>query len=138
MYYWKAIYENGEFVCQVPDFAQPKQWNSWGHIEQSRVTSFLIYQHIVLQDKRELHRLAFVVHVDGNKRLIYRRRTGMGVNDDKVKYIIHVCGWQETVDGKNQQQLAFLFENDGHIELMQKFSKDNVMFCPVQLSESEQ
>jgi hypothetical protein len=43
------------------------------------------------------------------KRLIYRRR----VQKDKFKgdVVIYIAGWKREVDGKNIQQVCYLFEN---------------------------
>lgn len=86
-------------------------------------------------DRKQLERFELVdgagnsiarLHLDPGQRLIYRIRTQMGQGTGK-KFVCHLLGWQQTVNGKSVQSILYIFE-DGRIEMAGRFREDHPLF----------
>src|SRR3990172_12160943 len=106
---WKAIYSNGEELLSLNPDGSISEYTD---IDRSRLVKF-----VLLKDGIPV----IVIHLGGNKRLIYRIRSE--VNPDGLQGRVHLAGWQENVGGKNVQAISFLFD-DGHIEFTDGFRDD--------------
>ena len=116
---WKAIHNDETVVTQ-------RDGKKYTDIDRAQLNQFCLYDN----DK-----LVLVVHLDKNKRLIYRRRVAKLMSKG-TEEIIYFAGWQETVNGKNIQQISFLFE-DGHIEIVDGFKEKHKWFYPIVFLDEE-
>jgi hypothetical protein len=120
--FWRAIYENGESLSQIaPDGKE----NSYGDIDKRALTKFILYRY---------GEPIVVVHLDPNKKLIYRMRRAM--DNHGAEETVYLVGWQENRNGMNIQMIVFLFEDD-HIEVVDRFHEGHPWFYPVQFLEEE-
>lgn len=124
---WKAIYTDGSVLAEyMPDGSKHSQWD----IDRARLKQFVLCKH----DGSPV----VAVHLDGQKRLIYRLRhavpfTGLRAGTNETVYIV---GWQETRRGVNVQMVCFVFE-DGHVEVVDRFREGHPWFYPVQFRAEE-
>lgn len=125
MYYWQAFYNDGTTLAQHgPDGKVSKYID----IDRTKLARFAIMHG---NPKGTARAVVIVNFFRPTQRLIYRRRTGMGVDSGQVQYVVHICGWQELVGGHNQQMVCMVFENDGHIEIMPGFSDKHAIYAPI-------
>jgi ribosomal protein L32 len=91
----------------------------------------------------------FKIHLESGQRLICRRRTGkrvkisnvmeckeVGELDVEGEYYFYIVGWQQTIEGKNVQAIAYIFE-DGHIELAGNWKNNHKLFYAPNLLPEE-
>ena len=125
---WKAIYNDGESLSQYNEKKGTE--NKYTDIDRSRLIQFVL----LAEDNPKI-----VIHLDENKKLIYRRRVAVafsGANAGKQE-TVHLVGWQEKKQGINTQMICFLFE-DGHVEIVDRFYENHPWFYAVIfLSEEE-
>ena len=117
---WKAIYDDGESLSQ---YNENKTENKYTDIDRSRLVQFILLADGVPK---------IVIHLDNDKRLIYRRRVAIafsGANAGKQE-TVHLVGWQEKKQGVNTQMICFLFE-DGHVEIVNRFQENRPWFYSV-------
>ena len=119
---WLAIYNDGS---SLPQFADGTE-NKYTDIDRSRLVKFILF----VGDTPKL-----VIHLDKNKRLIYRRRVALSFSGHQE--IVYLAGWQELKHGINTQMICFLFE-DGHIETVDRFYENHPWFYPVKFLPGEQ
>ena len=123
---WQAIYDDGETLPQYNEKKGSKE-NKYTDIDRSRLVQFVLFADSVPK---------IVIHLDENKKLIYRRRvatvfSGGNADCNTLKQTVHIVGWQENKQGTfNVQMVCFLFE-DGHVEIVDKFHKNHPWFYPV-------
>ena len=121
---WKVIYDDETELSQSNEDGS---YNKYKDIDRSKVISkFLLYKE---------GKLVLVVHLDKNKKLIYRRRVAMKMLSG-AQEIVYLVGWQENLNGSNSQHISFIFE-DGHIEVVDRFYKGHPWFYPINFLEGE-
>ena len=120
---WKAIYSNGD---ELPQYNEDGTENKYTDIDRDILDKFVLYK----EDKPLL-----VVHLGGNKRLIYRKRAAVHPGC-KVAEAVYLVGWQEKNNGTNIQQISFLFE-DGHIEVVDRFYEEHPWFYSINFLPEE-
>lgn len=120
---WIAKYSDGTELKQV----EGDVINRFKDIDRSRLITFILER----GDKPFI-----VIHLDSNKRLIYRRRVAKSLISGSEQ-VVYLVGWQEKVEGANKQFLNFLFE-DGHIEIVDRFCDGHKWFYPIKFLPEEQ
>ncbi|KKL95154.1 hypothetical protein LCGC14_1857460 [marine sediment metagenome] len=121
---WKAIYLDGKSLNQ---YNEDKSVNKYTDIDRTILKFFELYKE---------NKLILRVHLDDNKRLIFRRRVSlkMGVGITEVVYLV---GWQKTVERKNVQSICYIFE-DGHIEMAGAWNeKSDFAYAPNLIEEEK-
>lgn len=119
---WKAVYKDGTFLKQYGSDGSERKYTD---IKRDLLAQF----HIIHDDKTLV-----VIHLNGNKRLIYRRRVAqhyaIGPQGKTGQEVVIIVGWQENHRGVNVQMLCFIFE-DGHVEVVDRFYPKHPWFYPV-------
>jgi len=123
-YYWKVEYTDKSELYQYNDDGSS---NKYTDIDRSRLNKF-----IILKD----HKPFFIVNLDSNKRLIYRKRIAQEMNTKKQE-IVYLVGYQELVNGRNVQMIAFIFETSGIIEVLDGFREGHAWFDKVNFLPEE-
>lgn len=121
--HWSAFYTDGKSLSQI---AANGHENNYGDIDKKKLTKFVLYRY---------EEPMIVIHLGGNKRLIYRMRRAM--NNHGEEETVYLAGWQERKNGMNVQMIAFLFEND-HIEIVDRFVEGHPWFYPIQFMPEEE
>ena len=121
---WKAIYSDDTILNQINEDGSS---NKYIDIDRTKLIQFLLYQ----KDK-----LILVIHLDEDKKLIFRRRVAMKALSGE-QTIVYLVGWQQNRSGVNQQQISFIFE-DGHIEVTDRFKEGTKWFYPINFMKDEQ
>lgn len=120
---WQVVYEDGSIVNQYNDDGTE---NKYFDIYNNKIVYFKILKN---------SKVIFVLHLDRNKRLIYRRRVALNINTGEEE-VVYIVGFQENKNGVNVQSIAFIFE-DGHIELIDKFKENHKWFYPIEFLPEE-
>lgn len=113
---WLAVYNDGTTLSQYNENGSE---NKYIDIERSTLIQF-----VLLCDGTP----KVVVHLDQNKKLIYRIRTA--ANNKGVIERVYLVGWQERSNSVNTQMISFLF-GDGHIEIVDRFYEDHAWFYSI-------
>ena len=123
---WEAVYNDGTSLSQ---FNEDGSENKYTDIKRGQLSRFIIYHGAVP---------LLIVHLDGNKQLIYRRRVAMHLLGSKAgsSDVVILAGWQENRRGVNVQCLCFVFE-DGHVEVLDRFYEDVGLFSHVKFEPEE-
>lgn len=129
---WQAIYDDGERLSQYNGDGTE---NKYTDIDRSRLVQFILFEknHLIGSgQERILGNPKVVIHLDNNKRLIYRHRVAMAFSGTKQgnQETVHLAGWQEKKQGTNTQMICFLFE-DGHVEIVDRFYENHPWFYHV-------
>lgn len=111
--FWMALYNNGTSLIQ---YEQDGTENKYTDITRNKLIQFILFR----ADKPLV-----VIHLDSNKKLIYRMRRAM--NNKGYEEVVFLAGWQESTNGRNTQMIMFLFE-DNHIEIVDRFYEDHLWF----------
>ena len=119
---WKAIYNDGSFLTQ---FNNDRTENKYTDINRSKLSQFILYQFGIP---------IVIVYLDGNKKLIFRKRVAIHVGVGQEE--ICIVGWQENRNGTNIQMICFVFE-DGHVEVRDRFDEHSKWFYPIQFMKEE-
>jgi hypothetical protein len=119
---WLAIYIDGTTLQQ---YNADGSENKYLNIERDKLKQF-----VLLRDNEP----KVVIHVDQNKKLIYRMRTA--ANNKGIIERVYLAGWQQRTNGMNTQMISFLFE-DGHIEIVDKFRENHPWFYSVNFIAEE-
>jgi len=133
-YFWKAVYADGTELSQYneAEFVKPphaRKGAKYTDIDRSKLKEFHIYK------DSDPNNPFLVISLDGNKRLIYRRRVVQSLLTNKKEVVI-LAGYQEKIAGKNVQNINFIFE-DGHIETVDKFRSDHKWYYPINFLPEE-
>lgn len=123
-YCWKVVYND---KTELPQYNDDGSENKYTDINRNKLIQFSLWE-------KDLDIPVLVIHLDSQKRLIYRRRVALTF--DGRKTIVHLVGWQENVEGKNSQMICFAFE-DGHIEVVDRFSENHPWFYPINFLDIE-
>lgn len=122
MKYWIASYKGGNTYPATIEKA--KEMNQeYDEIDRENLVYFEVY------DDEDL---ILRMHLDDDKRLIYRRREVIKVG--RGKKTIWLVGWQKNVNGKNVQAINYIFP-DGHIEFAGRWKKG--LFCKPNIKDYE-
>lgn len=135
VYRWTAKYKDGTIVSQ---FDKEGLEISSEKVDRDKVEAFALYDpHDVDPKTKKLGKSVLTVHLEGEKKLIYRRRVEMNTAQKEPVEVCHLVGWRETVNGKCEQSIAYVFENSERIELAGKFREDHPWFYKVELRPFE-
>ncbi len=124
--YWKAIYRDGTVF---PQFNEDGSENKYPDINRKELEFFELRM-----SDGDSDRLLFKLHLEPGRKLIVRRRTtgniilskAVGVGNGilqaplKTRNVVWMVGWQWNANGRNVQDIAWVFE-DGHVELTGQF-----------------
>jgi hypothetical protein len=119
---WQAIYNDGTTLSQ---YNEDRGENKYTDIERDKLIQFVLKRDSIPK---------VVIHLDQNKKLIYRMRTA--ANNKGIIERVYLAGWQERVDDINTQMISFLFE-DGHVEIASRFYEDHVWFYAINFIAEE-
>lgn len=131
-YEWKANYEDG---TSLPQYNEDGSKNIYTDIDRSKLVSFeilnLIEQKdeegkVIKSEKKIIHNLKLAK----GQRLICRQRKFM--RNDMVNNIVWIVGWQQTVEGKNIQSIAYIYP-DGKIEMSGSWKEYHPLFRKIEL-----
>ena len=114
---WKAIYNDG---TELPQYNEDGSENKYPDIDRSKLIQFVLLYFGIPH---------VVIHLDDNKRLIYRRRVAQSVTKGIIE-VVYLAGWQEKIKRKNVQMICFLFE-DGHVEIVDRFYEKHPWFYSI-------
>lgn len=120
---WIVVYEDGGILYQ---YEEDGKENLYADIDRERrVAEFH------LRD-RSTGKIVLAYALEPGQRLIYRKRHSMsGVTGEK-NWTIHLVGWQQTIDGKNIQNISWVFP-DGSIINTGRFRDNHPIFYSVEL-----
>lgn len=122
-YYWKAVYND---KTELSQFNADGSENKYTDIDRGKLIRFDLWcnTHPVL-----------IIHLDGYKRLICRRRVAQKLFSGE-KTVVWLVGWQQTKKGVNSQMICAVFE-DGHIEVIDRFIEGHGWFYPIIFMKEE-
>jgi len=103
---WIAHYGTEIF----PQFNEDGTENKYADIDRDRLTAFSLVRN---------NGILVRIHMGEGKRLIYRKRVELRPGDRET--ICYLAGWQQTIDGKNVQSIACIFENLGTVEMISEW-----------------
>lgn len=119
---WKAVYGNGTFLNQ---FNSDGSENKYTDIQREKLVQFQVLNN---------GKVLVAVHLDPNKKLIYRQRVAMhfalGPKGKTGEERVWLVGWQENRRGVNVQMLCAVFP-DGHVEIVDRFRENHPWFNSV-------
>lgn len=115
---WMAVYEDNTVLPQLKDDGTE---NKYTDIDRERLTEFIIYN-----DEDDAKRKILVLSIDRDEgeRLIYRRRNSMDATTGDTTWSVLLVGWQKLVNGKNVQNLNWIFP-DGTIVNTGRFHNES-------------
>jgi hypothetical protein len=120
--FWMAYYSDNTRLLQYePDGSE----NKYTDIDRRKLTQFILFRS---------GKPLIVIHLDGNKKLIYRMRRAM--NNKGYEEAVFLAGWQERISGRNTQMIMFLFE-DNHIEIVDRFYENHLWFYSINFLPDE-
>ncbi len=129
-FYWRAVYYEGSMAEQY-DAQGDKVIRGYEDIDRQRLMAFEIREKIT---KALVHR----VYMGPDKRLIWRMRHDRSSKDNFAgDTIVHLVGWQKTVEGHNVQAITCVFP-DGHTELIDRWHEQHPWFYSVNLLDEEE
>jgi len=106
---WNAIYKDG---TNLPQYNVDGAVNKYPDIDRSKLEFFELNQG---------EKLLFKLHLEAGRKLIVRRRTMQSLLGTNKK-VVWMVGWQWNANGRNVQDIAWVFE-DGHVELTGQFKE---------------
>lgn len=123
-YTWKALYKDGASLEQIERTGKK---NTYADIDRKKLSGFELWNG---------SNRVFYLKIDRGQRLIWRRRTEMG-QGGQVLGVCHIVGKQETVEGKNIQGIALIFESDGRIEMADRFDENHPWLYPIMVNKDD-
>lgn len=124
-YQWLAVYGDNKGLAQYPKAGEE---NKYANIDREKLEKFVVLT------KEEKPRVALVVHLNKDSRLIYRQRVEKRIGGGETR--VWLVGSQTTKDGKNSQYVSAIFE-DGHIELLDGWVENSAWFYSPEAHENE-
>lgn len=118
---WVAIYDDGTKLHQY----NGNEVNKYEDINRDKLVGFALYKN----DEPLL-----LVDFEEGQRLVYRRRNFMRFDGSKSS--VFLVGRQQTIDGKNIQSIACVFD-DGSIRMINKWDDQNVLFAEPNIKDFE-
>lgn len=115
---WGVAYGDGNTLTQ---YNADGTENKYSDIDRDRLKRFILF------DKTKPK---IVLNLDPSKKLIYRRRTALNAFTNH-KEVVYIIGYQENIDGVARQNISFLFDSTGHIEITDGFKEGHRWFYPV-------
>lgn len=113
-YTWLATYNDGTKLAQI-DADGTK--HNYIDIDRSKLAFFEIWDGSAMRVR---------IKFEPGQQLIWRRRVAMTASG--ISEVCHIVGKKETTGGKTYQGIVGLFENDGRIEIADKFSSNHPWF----------
>lgn len=119
---WRAIYNDGTSLSQYDSEGKA---NGYQNIDRTKLVAFEVY--IPNGDVKSVNgelepkdKILFKLHLEPEQRLVCRilgiktvfAATGKDVKPDDHIFMV---GWQQNVNGKNIQSIAYVYA-DGHVE----------------------
>jgi len=120
---WIAYYEDGTKLLQYEN----GKCHKYLDIDRSKLSKFAIHNG---------EKLILVIHLDKNKKLIFRRRVAKPMLSD-TEEVVYLVGWQENRSGVNVQSISFIFQ-EGYIETVDGFKENHKWFYPINFMKEEQ
>ena len=127
MLVWNAVSSDGSCFSQ---YNEDGSENKYIDIDRENLERF------VLVDS-ETGKVKLVLNLDSDKKLIFRRRTAKNLHNE-VTEVVYILGWQQNIERRSVQAIAFYFESSGHIELTDGFKEDHQWFYPVTFLPEEE
>ncbi len=124
---WVAVYNDGSILRQFNDDGTE---NRYGDIDRKRLSEF----HLVARDE---DRIVLAYALEPGQRLIYRKRYSMSGITGEKNWVIYIVGWQQTINGKNIQNVSFIFP-DGSIINLPRFRENHPLFYSIQFIDGEE
>lgn len=116
LYTFKATYDDGTFLVGTDD-------TPYESIDRARLRTF----DLIRKDNHDDIKLR--VHIAPGQRLVFRRRSRMSFSEKETH--IYIVGKQETIDGRNVQRIAVLYNDTGAVELLDKYMETEPFSEPV-------
>ena len=127
---WIARYNDDTELRQFDETGE----NKYTDVDRSKLKSFALY----MDDYKEKQK-AIEIHLSEGQRLIYRKRVEIRTGDKKT--VCYMVGWQQTVNQKNIQSIAYVFRDTAfkrcRIEMAGAFQEDHEWFYSPELLEIE-
>lgn len=76
----------------------------------------------------DTRKTVLTLHLDPGQKLIYRRRCWQRAGEEKPYQVVYLVGWRRTVAGECIQSIAYVFGEDGHVELAGRFRENHPIF----------
>jgi len=124
LFFWVAVYQDGTTLPQIDISGRE---NLYKDIDRERLVRFDLVETTTGEPK-------VILHLQKGMRLIARRRTF--IRNDGQRGVVWLVGWQETKNGINFQVVNFVFP-DGHIETINHFVGDHILYGNVILTDDE-
>lgn len=126
---WAARYRDGQVINQFqPDGTEI----SYDNLPRRHdIRSFALWD-------RDTRKPVLTLHLDPGQRLIYRRRCWQRQGEEKPHRVVYLVGWRRTLAGESVQAIAYVFEEDGRVELAGRFREDHPVFDSPKLRPFEE
>jgi len=126
-FFWKAIYNDG---TELPQYDGDKV-KKYTDIDRDKLIAFEL-----LKSGDDIPIVK--INLEQDQRLIYRRRCRINISSSgRTDEAVYIIGWQRTIDGQNVQSILYVDE-DCKIEMIGKWSEDNVLYCaPILIDEEK-
>ena len=121
---WAAVYNDGS---QLPQYNEDGSGNKYTDINRDILKQFLLLDETSVR---------FILNLKPEFKLIYRLRTAKNSNNDVIERV-HIIGYQQNVAGKNIQNINFIVDSTGVIEVTDGFRENHAWFGPVVLLPEE-
>jgi len=96
---WEALYKDGTKLTQ---YNEKGEANGYENIDRSKLAAFCIRRD---NEQEPFYR----VFLNSEQRLIFRRRVWKKTTGERKDLLM--IGWQQTVNGKNIQNISYIHEN---------------------------
>jgi hypothetical protein len=118
---WKAKYKNNI------NSHSNKNGDKYTDIDRKNLESIEVYL-----NSKIIHTLL----IEKDKRLIMRYRVQQDINNPNKSTYIFLIGWQQTINGKNIQEITYIFP-DGKKEVSGKWDNTKALYSEVKLRDDE-
>lgn len=120
---FRAHYNDGSTLTEDPT----KEFANYSNINRHKLVMFELFN-------IENNQPVLKIKIDPGQRLIWRRRKAIEPGGDEKT--VHIVGKQQTINGKNYQGIALLYD-DGTSEFFDKFNPKHPWLHPVILTDQE-
>lgn len=121
---WAAVYNDGS---HLPQYNEDGSENKYTDINRDILKQF------ILLDETSVR---FILNLKPEFKLIYRLRT-IKINND-VKERVHIVGYQQNISGKNIQQINFIIDSTGVIEVTDGFRENHAWYSSINFLPEEE
>ena len=124
---WIAVYKDDTALTQHENDGTE---HSTEEIDRKKLAAI-----VLLRDNVQFLVQAF----EPGQRLIFRRRVSIEqTGGEDVKRYLYMLGWQQTVNGKNVQHVAYIDEDTGFVTMAGKFNdKHPLFYTPIPVPADE-